>query len=219
MPGGRCPQALDDAGIKRITQAFKDAAVRALAAGMEVVEIHAAHGYLLHEFLSPISNVRTDNYGGVFENRIRLLREVVAAVRTVWRDELPLFVRLSATDWVDGGWTPEETVQLAKHLHDDGADLIDCSTGGNIAKAQIPIGAGYQVRFAEEIKRAGVPSGAVGMITSPQQADTIIRGGQADVVFIARELLRDPHWPLRAARELRVDYPWPPQYLRAKLGG
>jgi 2,4-dienoyl-CoA reductase-like NADH-dependent reductase (Old Yellow Enzyme family) len=216
--GWQMPVALDAAGIARITQSFKNAAVRALAAEMQVLEIHGAHGYLLHEFVSPISNIRTDNYGGSFENRVRLVREVVTAIRTVWPEQFPLFVRLSATDWVEGGWTTEETVRLAKLLQEDGADLIDCSTGGNVAKAKIPLGAGYQVPFAEQVKRAGVPSGAVGLITSAQQADTIIRAGQADLVFLGREMLRDPHWPLRAARELRVDVPWPPQYVRAKLG-
>ena len=182
------------------------------------VEIHAAHGYLLHQFLSPLSNHRTDSYGGSFENRTRLLREVVAAVRAVWPERLPISVRLSATDWTEGGWTVDDTVALSKVLLGDGVDIIDVSSGGNVATAKIPIGAGYQVSFAERVrKEAGIPSGAVGLITSPQQADTIVRTGQADMVFIARELLRDPHWPLRAARELRHDVAWPPQYERAKL--
>jgi 2,4-dienoyl-CoA reductase-like NADH-dependent reductase (Old Yellow Enzyme family) len=216
--GWQVPVALDDAGIARVVQAFRDAAVRALAAGMQLLEVHGAHGYLIHEFYSPLSNTRTDRYGGSFENRVRLVREIVSAVRTVWPEELPLFVRLSSTDWIEGGWEADDTVRLATLLHADGADLIDCSTGGNAAKAKIPVGAGYQVEFAERVKReAKVPSGAVGMITSAAQADTIIRAGHADLVFIARELLRDPHWPLRAARELRVDWPWPPQYERAKL--
>src|SRR3569833_14763 len=212
------PVALDAAGIARITLAFKDAATRALGAGMEMVEIHAAHGYLLHEFLSPLSNQRTDNYGGSFANRTRLVREVVAAVRTVWPERLPISVRLSATDWMEGGWTPDETVALSRTLKGDGVDIIDVSTGGNVPTAKISIGAGYQVAFAEQVRKdAGIHSGAVGLITSPQQADTIARSGQADMVFIARELLRDPHWPLRAARELRHDIAWPPQYERAKL--
>jgi 2,4-dienoyl-CoA reductase-like NADH-dependent reductase (Old Yellow Enzyme family) len=215
--GWQTPLALDSAGIARIISAFKDAAVRALAAEMQILEVHAAHGYLLHEFLSPLSNTRTDAYGGTFENRVRLLREVVAAIRTVWPDELPLMVRLSSTDWTEGGWTIDETVQLAKLLHQEGADLIDCSSGGNVAKVKIPVGPGYQVQFAEQVRRAGVPSGAVGLITSPQQADSIIRSGQADVVILARELLRDPHWPLRAAHELHIEWPWPSQYERAKL--
>ena len=212
------PEALDVDGIARVVNGFKDAARRALGAGMEVVEVHAAHGYLLHQFLSPLSNTRTDNYGGSLENRTRLLREVVQAVRDVWPEKLPLAVRLSATDWTDGGWTPDDTVALSRRLREDGADLIDVSTGGNVAKAQIPIGPGYQVEFAERVRReAAVASAAVGLITNPQQADTIVRAGQADMVFMARELLRDPHWPLRASRELRHDIAWPPQYERAKL--
>lgn len=216
--GWQEPEALDAAGIARLVSAFKAATNRALAAGMQAIEIHAAHGYLLHEFLSPLSNTRTDQYGGSFENRIRLLREVVAAVRSAWRDEYPLIVRVSATDWTEGGWTIEETVRLAAILRADGVDMIDCSTGGNVAKARIPVGPGYQVEFAERVRReAGILTGAVGLITSPTQADTIVRTGQADTVFLARELLRDPHWPLRAARELHIDWAWPPQYERAKL--
>jgi 2,4-dienoyl-CoA reductase-like NADH-dependent reductase (Old Yellow Enzyme family) len=216
--GYQTPAALDDAGIARVIAGFRVAAVRARAAEMQVVEVHAAHGYLLHQFLSPLSNTRTDRYGGSFENRVRLVREVVTAIRAVWPDELPLFVRLSATDWHDGGWSVEETVELSRLLRRDGADLIDVTTGGNVAKAIIPVGAGYQVEFAERVRReANVPTAAVGLITSPQQADTIVRSGQADVVLLARELLRDPHWPLRAARELRHEIPWPPQYERARL--
>jgi 2,4-dienoyl-CoA reductase-like NADH-dependent reductase (Old Yellow Enzyme family) len=212
------PVALNAAGIVNVVTAFKNAAARALAAGMEMIEIHAAHGYLLHQFLSPLSNQRTDDYGGSFENRTRLVREVLTAVRTVWPERLPISVRLSATDWTEGGWTPDETVALSRILREEGADIIDVSTGGNVAVAKIPIGAGYQVAFAERVRReGGIHSGAVGLITSPQQADTIVRTGQADVVFMARELLRDPHWPLRAARELRHDIAWPPQYERAKL--
>jgi 2,4-dienoyl-CoA reductase-like NADH-dependent reductase (Old Yellow Enzyme family) len=215
--GWQQPVALDAAGIARLIECFKDAAHRALAANMQLLELHAAHGYLLHQFLSPLSNARTDQYGGTFENRVRLAREVVAAIRTVWPEQLPLFVRLSSTDWTDGGWTIDETVELARLLRNDGADLIDCSSGGNVAKAKIPIGPGYQAQFAARVRNAGVPSGAVGLITSSHQADTIVRTGQADIVFLARELLRDPHWPLRAARELHVDIPWPSQYERAKL--
>jgi 2,4-dienoyl-CoA reductase-like NADH-dependent reductase (Old Yellow Enzyme family) len=212
------PVELDAAGIARVISAFKDAATRALAAEMQMVEIHAAHGYLLHQFLSPLSNRRTDNYGGSFENRTRLLRDVTAAVRTVWPDRLPISVRLSATDWTDGGWNLDDTVAISKILREEGVDIIDVSSGGNVATAKIPIGAGYQVAFAERVrKESGIHTGAVGLITSPQQADTIVRTGQADMVFIARELLRDPHWPLRAARELRHDIAWPPQYERAKL--
>ena len=185
---------------------------------MEMLEIHAAHGYLLHQFLSPLSNHRTDTYGGSFENRTRLLRDVLAAVRSVWPERLPISVRLSATDWTDGGWTLDDTVAISKTLGGEGADIIDVSSGGNVATAKIPIGSGYQVAFAERVrKESSIHSGAVGLITSPQQADMIVRTGQADMVFIARELLRDPHWPLRAARELRHDIAWPPQYERAKL--
>jgi 2,4-dienoyl-CoA reductase-like NADH-dependent reductase (Old Yellow Enzyme family) len=212
------PLELDAAGIARVVAAFKDAATRARGAGMQMLELHAAHGYLVHQFLSPLSNHRTDSYGGSFENRTRLAREVVAAVRSIWPDRFPISVRLSATDWTEGGWTLDDTVALSRILLGDGVDIIDVSSGGNVAAAKIPIGAGYQVAFAERVrKEAGIRSGAVGLITSPQQADTIVRSGQADMVFMARELLRDPHWPLRAARDLRHDIDWPPQYERAKL--
>lgn len=211
------PRALDAAGIRAVIAAFRDAARRALAAEMEIVEIHAAHGYLIHQFLSPLSNHRTDEYGGAFDNRVRLVRDVVRAIRQVWPERLPLAVRLSATDWRDDGWSVEETIQLARLLRDDGADLIDCSSGGLVPRVRIPVGAGYQVGFAERVRReAAVATAAVGLITNPQQADTIVRSGQADVVLLARELLRDPHWPLRAARELHRDVAWPPQYERAK---
>jgi 2,4-dienoyl-CoA reductase-like NADH-dependent reductase (Old Yellow Enzyme family) len=190
---------------------------RSLAAGFKVIEIHAAHGYLLHEFLSPLSNQRTDTYGGSFENRIRLLLEVVAAVRQVLPDDYPLFVRISATDWTEGGWTPDESVQLSTWLRDRGVDLVDCSTGGNVEKAQIPVGPGYQVEFAERIKReVGIATGAVGLITTPQQADELVANGQADLVLLAREELRDPYFPLHAAHELGADVAWPVQYERAK---
>jgi len=216
--GWQTPLQLDEAGIAHVVGAFAAAAKRALDVGMQVLEIHAAHGYLLHEFLSPLSNTRTDRYGGSFENRTRLLRDVVAAIRSVWPDNLPLFARVSCTEWVDGGWTPDDSVSLASTLRDDGVDLIDCSSGGNIAGAKIPIGPGYQTRFAERVRRdAKIATGAVGLITSAEQADTVIRSGQADMVFLARELLRDPHFPLRAARELRQTVDWAPQYVRAKL--
>jgi 2,4-dienoyl-CoA reductase-like NADH-dependent reductase (Old Yellow Enzyme family) len=218
------PDALDDDGIARVTHAFRDAARRAVAAGMEMLEIHAAHGYLLHEFLSPYSNHRTDRYGGSFEKRVLLLREVVAAVRSEWPAALPLSVRVSATEWVEPDassepvWTADDTVALARLLRDDGVDLVDCSSGGNIPNIRIPVGAGYQVPFAARVRHeADIRTAAVGLITSPQQADTIVRSGQADVVLLGRELLRDPHWPLRAARELHRDVAWPPQYERAKL--
>ena len=214
------PHGLDATGIVQVKVAFAAAARRALAAGFDVIEIHSAHGYLLHEFLSPLSNRRTDNYGGSFENRIRLLVETVDAVRVAWPAELPLFVRISATDWTEGGWDLDQTVALALILKQHGVDLVDTSSGGNVAGATIPTGPGYQVPFAERIRReAGVPTGAVGQITSPAQADQIIRTGQADLVLLAREMLRDPYWPLHAAQELGAETSWPPQYLRAAHSG
>ena len=214
------PQALTIEGIRQVTDAFQAAARRACQAGFRVLEIHAAHGYLIHEFLSPLSNKRNDQYGGSFENRIRLLLEVVSAVRSSWPPELPLFVRISATDWAEGGWDIEQSVRLTERLKNAGIDFIDCSSGGNVPHARIPIGPGYQTAFAERIRReTGIMTGAVGMITSPAQADQIIRTGQADAVLLARELLRDPYWPLRAARELDQAVPWPVQYLRAAPRG
>ena len=214
------PQALSIDGIQNIASAFAAAARRACEAGFRVIEIHAAHGYLIHEFLSPISNQRTDAYGGSFENRTRILREIVAAVRDSWPERAPLFVRISATDWMDGGWDIQQSVELARQLKELGADLIDCSSGGNVAHAKIPVGPGYQTQFAEQIRReAGILTGAVGMITSPVQAEHIIVTGQADAVVIAREFLRDPYWPLRAARELGQAISWPVQYLRAAPEG
>jgi 2,4-dienoyl-CoA reductase-like NADH-dependent reductase (Old Yellow Enzyme family) len=213
------PEPLDETGIARVVQAFGEAARRAREAGARILEIHSAHGYLLHEFLSPLSNTRHDCYGGSLENRTRIVREVVQAVRGAWPKSLPLFVRISATDWVDGGWTIEDSVDLAKQLVRMGVDLIDCSSGGTMPNAKIPAGPGFQVPFAERIRReAGIATAAVGMITSPEQADHILRTGQADMVFLARELLRDPYWPLRAADQLRQAGPWPKQYLRAKRG-
>ncbi len=210
------PQALDLEGIQKVRTCFRTAAQRALAAGFDVVEIHSAHGYLLHEFLSPLSNLRTDSYGGSFENRVRLLIEVVDEVRGVWPDEKPLFVRISASDWVEGGWSITESVELAKLLQARGVDLIDVSSGGNIASAQIPVGPGYQTPFAEQIRReAGIHTGAVGMITNASQADQMIRNGQADLILIAREFLRNPYWPIKAAQELHRQISWPAQYLRA----
>jgi 2,4-dienoyl-CoA reductase-like NADH-dependent reductase (Old Yellow Enzyme family) len=211
------PIALDEAGIEKVKSDFKAAAVRALAAGFKVVEIHAAHGYLLHEFYSPLSNHRTDKYGGSFENRISLLLEVVAAVQEVWPKALPLFVRISATDWTEGGWTGEDSVRLAKILKECGVDLIDCSTGGNVPNAKIAVGPGYQVQFADNIKKeTGILTGAVGMITTPEQAEEILASGKADVIIIARQFLRDPYFPLHAAKALGVDVNWPVQYERAK---
>jgi len=211
------PQAMSVEQIRQTVSAFRDAAKRALAAGFEVIELHGAHGYLLHEFLSPLSNRRTDQYGGSLENRMRIVCEICAAVREVWPEGLPLFVRISATDWTEGGWTVDDSVALARELKSVGVDLIDCSSGGNIAGARIPVGPGYQTAFAERVRReADIPTGAVGMITSAAQADTIIRTGQADAVFIAREFLRDPYLPLRAAKELGSPIDWPKQYERAK---
>jgi 2,4-dienoyl-CoA reductase-like NADH-dependent reductase (Old Yellow Enzyme family) len=210
------PHELDIAGIIQVKEAFAAAARRALAADFDVVEIHAAHGYLLHEFLSPLSNQRSDNYGGSFENRIRMLVETVDAVRSVWPAELPLFVRISATDWTAGGWGVNDAVALARVLKQHGVDLIDTSSGGNVAGATIPTGPGYQIPFAETIRRqAETATGAVGQITAAAQADQLIRNGQADLVLLAREMLRDPYWPLHAADQLGADILWPPQYLRA----
>lgn len=210
------PEALSHDDIMRIIGDFRRAAIRARDAGFQVVELHGAHGYLLHEFLSPASNTRTDEYGGSFENRVRFTLEVVDAVRSVWPEDFPLFVRLSATDWTEGAWDVEQSVELARMLGQRGVDLIDCSTGGNVAGAKIPLGPGYQVEFAERIRReAGVPTGAVGLITEPHHAEEIVQGGFADVVILARELLRDPYWPLRAARVLGAKVKWPPQYERA----
>ena len=214
------PQALTPEGIHTVVRAFAQAAGRALKAGFRVLEIHAAHGYLISEFLSPLANHRTDEYGGSFENRIRMLLEVVTAVRGSWPERAPLFVRISSTDWVEGGWTLDESVELARHLNKSGVDLVDCSSGGNVPPAQIPVGPGYQTPFAERIRReAKILTGAVGMITAPAQADHIIRTGQADVAIIAREFLRDPYWPLGAARDLGYPVPWPVQYLRAAPQG
>ncbi|WP_400192946.1 NADH:flavin oxidoreductase/NADH oxidase [Hymenobacter sp. B81] len=216
-PDETAPLALDEAGIKKVVADFRAAAERALEAGFKVVELHAAHGYLLHEFLSPLSNQRTDRYGGSFENRIRLLVEVTEATRAVWPAELPLLVRISATDWTEGGWTADDSVALAAVLKTKGVDLLDCSTGGNVPRADIPVGPNYQVPFAARIRQeTGLPTGAVGLITEPEQAAAIIENGEADLVLLARELLRDPHFPLRAAHELGADVAWPDQYVRAK---
>ncbi len=210
------PREMSAHDIAAVVQAFADAATRALAAGFRVVEIHAAHGYLIHEFLSPLSSSRSDGYGGSFENRTRLLREIAAAVRAVWPAHLPLFTRLSATDWTDGGWDIEQSVEAARQLKALGVDFIDCSSGGNVATAKIPVGPGYQVPFAARIRKdAGILTGAVGLITEPAQAEQIVADGHADAVLIARELLRDPYFPMRAARELGHDITWPAQYLRA----
>jgi 2,4-dienoyl-CoA reductase-like NADH-dependent reductase (Old Yellow Enzyme family) len=214
------PQGLTNDGIREIVAAFAAAARRACDAGFRVIEIHGAHGYLIHEFLSPLSNQRDDAYGGSFENRTRFIREIVAAVRSSWPKGAPLFVRISATDWVDGGWDIRQSVELARGLKELGVDLVDCSSGGTVPHAEIPVGPGYQTAFAEQIRReTGIMTGAVGMITSPVQAEHIIATGQADAVIMAREFLRDPYWPLRAARELGQPISWPVQYLRAAPKG
>ena len=216
LPGDRPPEELSKAGIQAIVQAFVNAGGRALRAGFRVVEIHGAHGYLIHEFLSPLSNRRTDEYGGSFDNRIRFALEVTGAVREAWPKHLPLFLRISATDWVDGGWTPEESVELSRRVAALGLDLVDCSSGGSSLEQKIPLAPGYQVPFAERVKReAGVLTGAVGLITTPQQADEIIRSGQADLVLLAREFLRNPYFPMTAARALGTEPAAPAQYLRA----
>ena len=215
-PQDPAPIELSQSGIHSIADAFRTAARRALRAGFQVVEIHGAHGYLIHEFLSPLSNRRTDEYGGAFENRVRFALEVVQAVRGAWPHNLPLFLRISATDWVEGGWTPDESVELARRVGPLGVDLIDCSSGGSAAHAQVPLAPGYQVPFAERIRReAGILTGAVGLITTPQQADEIIRSQKADLVLLAREFLRDPYFPLDAARTLGAELNPPVQYLRA----
>jgi 2,4-dienoyl-CoA reductase-like NADH-dependent reductase (Old Yellow Enzyme family) len=214
------PAALAVTGIRALQDAFAKAAERSFQAGFRVIEIHAAHGYLFHEFLSPLSNHRADQYGGSFENRTRFLRDTVAAVRAVLPERCPLFVRISCTDWVEGGWDIEQSVELARQLKSLGVDVIDCSSGGNVKSAEIPVGTGYQTPFAARIRReAGIPTAAVGMITGAAQADHIIRGGEADMVLLARELLRSPYWPLEAARELGHDTTWPSQYLRAAPKG
>src|SRR5579862_5887183 len=197
------PAELSRADIGAIVDAFAAAAVRSLEAGFQVVEIHAAHGYLIHEFLSPLANQRTDEYGGSFENRIRFCLEIARSVRAAWPQHLPLFLRISATDWVEGGWTPEDSVELARAVKPIGVDLVDCSSGAIVPSAKINPFSGFQIPFAEQIRReTGILTGAVGMITEPAQADAIIREGQADMVLLARELLRDPYWPLRAAKAL-----------------
>jgi 2,4-dienoyl-CoA reductase-like NADH-dependent reductase (Old Yellow Enzyme family) len=211
------PLELDKADIEKVKADFKAATLRAIAAGFKVIELHGAHGYLIHEFLSPLSNHRTDQYGGSFENRIRFLIEILDTVRSVWPEENPLFVRISASDWTEGGWTADDSVALAKVLETKGVDVVDCSSGGNVPNAKIPLKPGYQVEFAEKIKdETGMLTAAVGLITEAVQADSIIRQGQADLVVMARELLRDPYFPLRAAHELGQEVAWPVQYERAK---
>ncbi|MGD0615332.1 MAG: NADH:flavin oxidoreductase/NADH oxidase [Verrucomicrobiota bacterium] len=214
----KVPRAMTEADIARVQNEFVLAAGRALAAGCECLELHSAHGYLSHEFLSPLANQRSDRYGGSFDNRIRFLLETTRAVRAAWPDKLPLAVRISCTDWVPGGWDIEQSVELARRLKAEGVDLIDCSSGGTVPDANIPAGPGYQVPFAERIrKEAAIATAAVGMITMPAQADEIIRQGRADLVLLAREFLRDPYWPMRAARALghAAAVPAPVQYARS----
>ncbi len=211
------PEAMSRPQIRELTGAFAAAAKRAMSAGFQLIEIHAAHGYLLHEFLSPLSNRRTDDYGGSLENRTRMLREVVAAVRQACPEGLPVLVRISATDWVEGqGWDIEQSVQLSRQLKAEGVDLVDCSSGGTVPDAKVPVGPGYQTPFSARIRReAGIPTAAVGMITAPEQAETILRTEQADMVVLAREFLRDPYWPHHAAAKLHVKATPPVQYGRA----
>ncbi len=212
------PREMTADDLQTVRSQFGDAARRAHDAGFQVIEIHMAHGYLLHEFLSPLSNQRKDEYGGSLENRMRFPVSVVRAVRSAWPRELPVFVRISATDWVDGGWDLAQSIALSRILKDSGIDLIDCSSGGAVFKADIPAGPGYQTPFATAIRtEAGIATATVGFITDPIQAEQIIATGLADAVILAREMLRDPYWPLRAAYRLKVDIPWPVQYLRAKM--
>lgn len=214
--GYTVPHELSKGEIEEIVAAFRKSAERALEAGFEVIEIHAAHGYLLHQFLSPLSNARTDEYGGKFENRIRLTMQVARTVRAAWPQRLPLFVRVSATDWKEGGWDLAQTIELARQLKPQGVDLMDVSSGGAVPGVKIPLGPGYQTGFAEAIrKETRIATGAVGMISEPAQAETILATEQADLVFLARELLRDPYWPRRAAKELDVKIKAPVQYERA----
>lgn len=218
-PASRIPHALDKAQIELLTSRFVAAAKRSRNAGFDVLELHMAHGYLLHEFLSPISNHREDEFGGSLENRMKFPLSVARAVRAVWPAHLPLFVRISCTDWVKGGWDLNQSIEFCKRLRQEGIDLIDCSSGAMVPDAAIPAGPGFQVPFAASIrKEVGIATGAVGVITSPVQAEQITATGQADVVFLAREMLRHPYWPLDAARSLRVDVPWPEQYQRGKSG-
>jgi 2,4-dienoyl-CoA reductase-like NADH-dependent reductase (Old Yellow Enzyme family) len=216
-PAHGTPRELGHDEIDGIVQLFADAARRALAAGFEVAEVHCAHGYLLNEFLSPLTNQRCDEYGGSMENRCRLPLKIAQTVRDIWPSQWPVFVRISATDWIEGGWALDQSLQFASWLKEIGIDLVDCSTGGLVLDAKIPAAPGFQAPFAAAIrKEVGIATGAVGLITEATQAEQILAGEQADAIFLARELLRDPYWPLHAARELGVDIPWPNQYVRAK---
>lgn len=211
------PKEMTVEDIRRLIADFTLAAERSLRAGFQILEIHAAHGYLINEFLSPLSNHRADDYGGSFDNRARLLMEVIKAIRSIIPDNMPLFVRISATDWVAGGFTENDAVQLSHLMKDNGVDLVDCSSGGNSPLQQIPVGPQYQVPFAEKIKKeTGILTGAVGLITTAQEAEEILTGKKADLIILARQLLRDPYFPLHAAKDLGVDVDWPVQYERAK---
>ena len=215
--GEPIPKEMDKSDIKKLLDDFREATIRSAKAGFKVIEIHAAHGYLLNSFLSPLSNQRTDEYGGSFENRIRIVLEVIDTIRSVWDKSLPLFIRISATDWVDGGWTPEDSVKFAAAIKDKGVDLIDCSSGGNSPAQKIPVAPLYQTAFAEKIKKeTGMLTGAVGLITTAAEAEGILNAQQADLIILARQLLRDPYFPLHAAKELGADVTWPKQYERAK---
>jgi 2,4-dienoyl-CoA reductase-like NADH-dependent reductase (Old Yellow Enzyme family) len=216
-PEDDAPVALDMAGIQKVTSDFGSAAARALQAGFRVLEIHAAHGYLVHQFFSPLTNHRNDQYGGSFENRIRLLLEIVEAVKKSWPENLPLFVRISATDWAEGGWNPEESAKLVVILKEMGVDLIDCSSGGLVTTQKIPLSPGYQVHLADKIrKESGILTSAVGLITSAQQAEDILQSGAADLIMFGRLFLREPYFALKAAAELKDEIEWPHQYLRGK---
>jgi 2,4-dienoyl-CoA reductase-like NADH-dependent reductase (Old Yellow Enzyme family) len=210
------PVALSKEGIRKVVTDFKAAAARAVKAGYKVIEIHAAHGYLINEFLSPLSNQRADEYGGSFENRTRFLLEIIEAIQILWPTKLPLFVRISSTDWVEGGWTEDDSVKLAELLKGKGIDLVDCSSGGVSPHQKIPVAPGYQVPFAEKLRKTGILTGAVGLITESKQAEEILKEGKADFIFIARQSLRDPYFALTAAEELKAETEWPKQYLRAK---
>lgn len=218
QPGERIPKPLDKPDFSRILLRFSEAAARAKKAGFRVIEIHSAHGYLLQEFLSPLSNKRTDSYGVTLENRIKLLLQVIDAVRIEWPVENPLIVRISSTDWTEGGWNADESVKLAGVLKDKSVDLIDCSSGGNVPDVKVPFSPGYQVPFSEAVRKTGILTGAVGLITKAVQAEAILQEGKADIILLGRELLRNPFFPLNAARELGDEVSWPGQYLRAKQG-
>ncbi|TSA00198.1 MAG: NADH:flavin oxidoreductase/NADH oxidase [Deltaproteobacteria bacterium] len=218
VEGYAVPREMTEADMERVRAAFAASACHGREAGFEVVEVHMAHGYLLHEFLSPLTNRRTDAFGGSLENRLRFPVSVARAVRAEWPERLPVFVRVSATDWVEGGWDLPQTVALARELKTLGIDMVDCSSGGTVPDAVVPAGPGFQAPFAAAVRReAGIATGAVGLITEPAQAEEMVSTGQADAILIGREFLRDPYWPLHAARTLGVDVPWPSQYERAKL--